>query len=111
MQNKHFFPLWESQRSGRGGGSSRLGQIPNFYRKFVSGASLSAPEESSISGFIGFICLNFVDLRAFLGVKFSLRDFLQYQENPRTGPELKERNFHLMLSGPTAAELHCIKSF
>ena len=29
----------KSQRSGRG--SSRLGQIPNFYRKFVSGASLS----------------------------------------------------------------------
>ena len=125
MQNKHF-PFGESKRTGRG-----LGQIPNFYRKFVSGAPLSAPEESSISGLIGFICLNFVDLRAFLGVKFGLRDLLcvenftfwnfviqpgawskgnlivtlgtefqhiwiQYQENPRTGPELKERNFHLI---------------
>ena len=43
MQNKHcfFFPFWESQRSGRGGGSSRLGQNPNFYQKFVLEASLT----------------------------------------------------------------------
>ena len=31
----------KSQRSGRGGGSSRLGQNPNFYRKFVLHASLT----------------------------------------------------------------------
>ena len=33
-------PFGESQRTEKGGGSSRLGQIPNFYRKFVLGASL-----------------------------------------------------------------------
>ena len=34
-----FFSLGESQRSGRGG-SSRLGQNPNFYQKFVLEAPL-----------------------------------------------------------------------
>ena len=33
MQNKHFFPFWEPQRWGSwGGGSSRMGENPNFYR-------------------------------------------------------------------------------
>ena len=35
-------PRKKSQRSGRGG-SSRLGQNPNFYRKFVLHASLTVP--------------------------------------------------------------------
>ena len=49
MQNKHyfFFPFWESQRSGRGGGSSRLGQNPNFYQKLVLEASLNSIEEKN----------------------------------------------------------------
>ena len=36
-----FLPFWESQRTGReGGGTSLLGQIPNFDQKFVLGAPL-----------------------------------------------------------------------
>ena len=39
----------KSQRSGReGGGLSRLGQIPNFYRKFVLRASLIWPKYTRI---------------------------------------------------------------
>ena len=44
MQNKHysFFSFLGIPTYGEGrGGSSRLGQIPNFYRKFVFGASLT----------------------------------------------------------------------
>ena len=41
MQNKHNFFFLFGNPNIRGGGSSRLGQIPNFYRKFVSGASLT----------------------------------------------------------------------
>ena len=44
MQNKHHFSPFLGiptfGEGGRGGGSSRLGPIPNFYRKFVFGASL-----------------------------------------------------------------------
>ena len=45
--------LKKSQRSG-GGGSSRLGQIPNFYQKIVLGAPLregvkrEAPEANNV---------------------------------------------------------------
>ena len=42
MQNKHyfFFSFLGIPTFGEGGGSSRLGQNPNFYRKFVLHASL-----------------------------------------------------------------------
>ena len=43
MQNKHnffFFLFGNPNFQGGGGGSSRLGQNPNFYRKFVLEASL-----------------------------------------------------------------------
>ena len=41
MQNKHFFSFLGIPTYGEGGGgSSRLGQIPNFYRKFVLKAPL-----------------------------------------------------------------------
>ena len=38
----------KSQRSGRGGGSSRLGQNPNFYRKFVLHASLKGKSQEYV---------------------------------------------------------------
>ena len=43
MQNKHyfFFLFGNPNVWGGGRGSSRLGQIPNFYRKFVLQASLN----------------------------------------------------------------------
>ena len=38
MQNKHLFSFWGIPTYG--GGSSRLSQIPNFYRQFVLVASI-----------------------------------------------------------------------
>ena len=50
MQNKHFFffRFWESQRTGRG--VKPVGQIPNFYRKFVLEASLTQVDRAQASG-------------------------------------------------------------
>ena len=53
MQNKHFFFLFGNPNI-RGGGSSRLGQIPNFYRKFVLEAPLSSPSKGFVKKFIFF---------------------------------------------------------
>ena len=47
MQNKHYFFFLfgnPNVRGGGGGGASRLGQIPNFYRKFVLKAPLMVLE-------------------------------------------------------------------
>ena len=50
MQNKHFVFLFGNPNVRGGvGGSSALVQIPNFYRKFVSGALLGRIENNYFS--------------------------------------------------------------
>ena len=51
---KNFRQIYEKNPNVRGGGSSRLGQIPNFYQKIVLGAPLregvkrEAPEANNV---------------------------------------------------------------
>ena len=50
MQKKHYFFFLFGNPNVRGGGVKPVGQIPNFYRKFVLEASLTQVDRAQASG-------------------------------------------------------------
>ena len=89
MQNKHyfFFSFLGIPTFGEGGGSSRLGQNPNFYQKFVLEASLFlGPSEKKAKRKPYFcpnsICISVAQFCKFLAEVFCEKSDLMFPSEP-----------------------------